>query len=243
MKINIQETYEGMSAATAAFIVSKVNQKPASLLCIASGDSPTGTIQNLLDAVNEKKLDLDKCTFVGLDEWVGMDEFDAGGCKHYVYSKFFNPLSIPPERIAFFDAKAADLGRECKKVDDYIFKHGPIDVIVVGVGLNGHVGLNEPGSSPESYCHVVPLAESTIQTARKYFSSETNLEKGITLGLKHMLDAKTVIVIASGKKKASIIQKIIEGEISTQVPGSILQKHPDCYFFLDKEAAAELKIN
>jgi glucosamine-6-phosphate isomerase len=240
MTINVFPDYKEMSSATSTFIAKSVTQRPKSLLCFASGSTPTGTLSELVEMVNEKKINFSRCNFVGLDEWVGMDKDDDGSCQQYVYSHFFDPAQIEPRQITFFNAKADNLKEECKKVDDFIFAQGGIDLVLVGVGLNGHIGLNEPGTSPSLYCHVVDLEESTKKSAQKYFSQPRILDKGITLGVQHILNAKTVVVIANDVKKAEIIQKIIEGEVTPSVPGSILQRHPNCHFFLDKQAASKL---
>lgn len=230
-----------MSSATADFIVQHVRQHPESLLCFPSGDTPTETLRLLVDRSRSGEVDFSRCSFVGLDEWVGMDKTVPGSCEHYVEEHFFKPAGIKHENIRYFNAKAKDLDRECKRIDDFIFERGPIDVIVVGVGLNGHIGLNEPGTSPNLYSHHVTLDIATKQSAQKYFADINVLTEGITLGIQHMMEAKTMIVIANGKKKAEIIEKIIEGPVTEHVPGSILQKHSNCYFFLDSEAASALK--
>ncbi|MDO1448664.1 glucosamine-6-phosphate deaminase [Rhodocytophaga aerolata] len=242
MKISIFPDYQEMSRAAADFVAKYVNKHPRSLLCFPSGDTPTGTLQLLVQYGLEKKVDFSQCRFVGLDEWVGMDEHTPGSCKQYMYTHFFHPLHIPKENIVFFDAKATDLAQECKRIDQSIFEHGPIDIMLVGVGLNGHIGLNEPGSSFDLYAHVRDLDAVTIETAQKYFTSETLLKQGITLGIKHLLEAKTAILIASGSKKASIIAKALEGEISNKVPASVFQIHPNGLVMLDKEAASGLTL-
>ena len=241
MKVNIYQTYHDMSAATADFVVDVVAKKPTALLCLPSGDTPTKTLQLLVEYSRAKKIDFSKCRFVGLDEWVGMDRTSEGSCQQYIYTNFFDPLKIPQENIVFFNAKAEDLKKECKLVDDFIFKNGPIDLVLVGVGTNGHIGLNEPGASFNWYSHYIELEESTKKAAQKYFSETKTLHQGITLGLRHILDAKITVVIANGLKKAGIIQKIIEGEVTENIPGSVLQRHANCYFFLDKEAGSLLK--
>jgi galactosamine-6-phosphate isomerase/glucosamine-6-phosphate deaminase len=240
MKIEISKTYADMSVATANFIAKQLHKKPKSLLCFPSGDTPTGTLKILVNDSLEGKIDFSQCHFIGLDEWVGMDRHDEGSCQHYMFTQFFNPAKIRPEQITFFDAKAKDLGAECNHIDKMIFQRGGFDLIVVGVGMNGHVGLNEPGTSFETYCHSRALEETTKNVGQKYFSSSTPLTEGITVGLKHMMEAQTMVVIASGEKKSGIIQKIIEGPITEQVPGSILQRHENAVFFLDEAAASRL---
>jgi glucosamine-6-phosphate isomerase len=241
MKIQISKSYAEMSAAAATLIAKQIHNKPKSLLCFPSGDTPTNTLKILVSNSLERKIDFSQCHFIGLDEWVGMDQYDEGSCQHYMYEQFFNPAKIQPQQITFFDAKARDLTVECKRVDNTILQHGGLDLIVVGVGMNGHIGLNEPGTSFNSYCHTSILDEVTKNVGQKYFSSSTPLTKGITVGLKHMMEAKTMVVIASGEKKSGIMQKIIEGAITEQVPGSILQQHKNVIFFLDEAAASQLK--
>jgi glucosamine-6-phosphate deaminase len=243
MRVVIRKTYEEMSVATAGIILDQVARKPNSLLCFPSGDSPTGTLSILVDKIRSGNADISQCKFVGLDEWVGMDRFDTGSCQHYMYEKFFNPAEIRNDQITFFDAKSPDLKTECNKVDRFIAQHSGIDLIVVGIGLNGHLGLNEPGSPFSNYCHVVGLEESTKISARKYFDKNTILSHGITLGLKHISMAKSTIVIAGGEKKSAIIQKIIEGPITEQVPGSIMQTLEHGLIILDELAASRLTIS
>jgi glucosamine-6-phosphate isomerase len=241
MTINIYNTYDEMSAAVAEFIAANVAEKPNGLFCFPSGDTPTGTLKNLVEMRNEGRVDFTEAHFVGLDEWVGMDKSDQGSCQQYVYEHFFFPAGISQDQIQFFDARAADLLKECQKIDAFISSRNSINLTMLGVGVNGHLGLNEPGTSFESPCHVSELATTTKQGAQKYFISETMLKRGITLGHKHIMNSEVVIMIANGKKKAEIIQKIIEGAITEQVPASILQRHPNCYVFLDKDAASLLK--
>jgi glucosamine-6-phosphate isomerase len=243
MKITVLDSYEKMSGAAADFITAHVQQNPNSLLCFGSGDTPTGTLKKLVDYTGTGKVDFKHCLFVGLDEWVGMDRYTEGSCQHYVYSNFFNPLKIDHGKITFFNAMANDLDVECKRIDQYLLDNGPIDLLLLGVGVNGHIGLNEPGTPFDSNCHTIDLEDSTKKTAQKYFSGSKALQEGITLGLAHLMRATTVVLIANGIKKASILHRVMEGPVSENVPGSILQRHPNCHCFADKEAASLLKTS
>lgn len=240
MKTLIYDDFDQLSKAAADLITDLVQSKPDSLLCLPSGDSPSKIISYLVEYAGRGKVDFSRCTFVGLDEWVGMDGNHEGSCKHYLYKHLFTPLKIKPENIMVFDGLAADLGKECKRIDQYILKNGGIDIMMVGIGLNGHIGLNEPGTSPDLYSHHTKLDPLTKTVAQKYFNQETILTEGITLGLKHFMEAKTAILIANGGKKAAIVSKAINGEVTGQIPASIIQKHPNSYVFLDGEAASEL---
>jgi glucosamine-6-phosphate isomerase len=240
MQVKVYKTYTAMSDAAAEFFIQQVRASAVPHVCLASGETPTGTLDRLVSEAKAERVDFSKCIFVGLDEWIGMDKSDTGSCQHYVYNKFFYPAGISEAKIIFFDAKAADPQKECNRINSYLKTNGPLDVVLVGVGMNGHIGLNEPGVSPEMESHVVDLETSTKQVAQKYFTKQTTVEKGITLGLKTIMNARNVLVIASGVKKAAIIQRILEGPVTSEVPGSILQRHPNCYLFLDEDAASKL---
>jgi 6-phosphogluconolactonase/glucosamine-6-phosphate isomerase/deaminase len=178
--------------------------------------------------------------FVGLDEWVGMNHLDEGSCGNSVFREFIIPLNIKPENRHFFDGRATDLKAECQKMDEIITSRGGLDVMLVGIGQNGHIGLNEPGYSWKLKAHVSDLAEITKTVGQKYFSSETTLTQGITLGLSYFSEAKLPILIANGEKKASIIQQIIMEEASEDRPASILQVIPQAVTIVDRAAAAGL---
>lgn len=237
MTIHRYPNYEELSVATASLIIKVLKKKPEALICIASGDTPLGVCKCL--AKSDPEL-FSKCTFVGLDEWAGMDENDEGSCKYGIYQYLLKPLNIPQERIKYFDAKSADLDLECEKINEFIAYRGGLDVMLVGVGMNGHIALNEPNTSFETYAHVSDLAEITISVGQKYFTKPTILTQGITLGLKHLQEAKNPILIANGAKKAIVIKKALTEEITEAFPASIIQKIPHSLVMLDYEAAQEL---
>lgn len=241
MNIIIRPDYDAMSAATADFITDYVQQHPQALLCFPSGETPTGTLHYLIDYARSGKVDFSRCRFVGLDEWVGLGREEEGSCQHYMYAHFFDPLAIRPEQIIFFNARANDLDQECRRVNDWLNDNGPIDVMLVGVGMNGHIGLNEPGISFDLYAHHASLDPVTKTVGQKYFTKQIQLEEGITLGIKHLREAGIAILFASGAKKAEVIAKAVEGEVTNQLPASIMQTHPNGYLFLDQEAASQLK--
>jgi glucosamine-6-phosphate deaminase len=237
MKILISENYDALSKKAAGMVVEQLKQKPASLLCFPSGESPTGMLKYLVSYAREGKADFSACSFIGLDEWAGMSSGNEGSCSHYLFAHFFTPMHIAPARITLFNGMAADAEVECERINSYLAAHGPIDMMIVGVGLNGHLGLNEPGADPQARAHVNDLDPLTVTVAQKYFSGETHLTKGLTLGLKNLQEAKTAVLIASGSKKAAIIAKALKGEVTPGVPASIMQKIDAGYVLLDEDAA------
>ncbi|MDF2433027.1 MAG: glucosamine-6-phosphate deaminase [Mucilaginibacter sp.] len=232
--------YDELSRAAADLIVEQVNHKPNSMLCFPSGESPAGMFKYLIADAIEGKIDFSSCYFVGLDEWVGMGKDDEGSCTNFLYENFFKPLQIKHDKMMFFDARATDLNATCNAMDHFIIEHGPLDIMLVGIGLNGHIGLNEPGTDFNLYSHCAPLDPLTIKVGQKYFKQQTELTQGITLGLKHLKDAKMPVLIASGAKKAAIIAKALQGEVTEQLPASVFQTLPSSYILLDDAAATEL---
>jgi 6-phosphogluconolactonase/glucosamine-6-phosphate isomerase/deaminase len=152
----------------------------------------------------------------------------------------FFPLNILPHQIEFFDGAAEDLNEECHRTNEFISRRGSIDLILVGLGLNGHLGMNEPGVDYNLDAHIASLAEQTKETAKKYFDYEVTLKFGLTLGPRHILESKLAVLIVSGSKKAAILAQALEGELSNNVPAGMLQKHANAYCFIDNDAAALL---
>lgn len=234
-------THESLSQYTAEHIAAIINQKPDAIVCLASGDTPIETYHRFVALANSGRVDVSQCTFVGLDEWVGFGPNDVGSCSYYVFRDLFTPLKLRPDQIHTFDAKATDLAAECTRIDALIDARGGLDLLLVGMGMNGHIALNEPGTPFDLGCHVAELAESTKTVGQKYFEKETTLTQGITLGLRHLTQAKEVILLVSGAKKAPTLRDALRGPISEQLPASILQTHPNGQVWID-EAAGSLLI-
>jgi len=241
MQLFINDTYEIMSANAAEAVLQTMETHSNGLLSPASGDSPTGLYKELINRLSNKKTDISGWKFVGLDEWIGMNGDDEGSCRFYLNKQLFNPLHIPENNICFFDGTAKDLNDECNAVESFINENGGIDVAIVGLGLNGHVGMNEPGTSPSLHSHVAEIDPVTQQVGQKYFKKKTHISKGLTLGIANIMEAKNVLLIVSGSKKAEIVRQVLEEEISEKLPASLLRNHKNCSVYLDAEAASLLK--
>ncbi|MGZ5135277.1 MAG: glucosamine-6-phosphate deaminase [Flavitalea sp.] len=243
MKVIVSDTYKELSKQAAEDIIESLISIPQPLICTASGDSPARLYKEMVEKIKNKNIDISNWHFVGLDEWAGMNETDEGSCKFHLNNQFFHPLKIEKEKISFFDGRAKDLQEECNQTEDYIREHGGIDIAIVGLGMNGHIGMNEPGTSPLSRSHIAEIDPITQKTGQKYFKSEQDLSNGLTLGLATLMEVRQIILIVSGEHKAPIVRDVLEGEISEQLPASLLRNHPGLVVYLDKDAAQMISIH
>jgi glucosamine-6-phosphate isomerase len=238
MEINIYDNYSSLCKATAALIIKYINQKTNSLICLASGHTPIGVFQELSNEIKAGNIDFTGCTFLSLDEWLGIDPNDSGSCLSMLRKDCFEPMNIKSTQVEFFNVLATDLDEECNRINQLIANNGGLDIMLVGVGINGHIGMNEPGTSFNTYAHVSILAQETIHVGQKYFDKPTSLSKGITLGLKHLQESRLPIIMASGEKKAPVIAKALSLNTPTEeIPVSISKLIPQGYIMLDKDAA------
>ncbi|PWT78065.1 MAG: glucosamine-6-phosphate deaminase [Bacteroidetes bacterium] len=240
MEIKIFKDYQALSEQAASEIEEVIKLKPDAVICLATGESPKLTYQLLVKKLIDGKIDLSDCTLIGLDEWVGVPPTTEGSCHHFLYKEIFSPLGISENQIHLFDALSGNLFLECQNMDKLILEKGDIDLMVVGIGMNGHIGFNEPGIPVDNYSHVINLDSTTQTVGQKYFAHPTELKKGITLGLKHLLQAEKVVLLANGDKKASIIKETLEGPISIDVPATVLRMHLNAMVIIDEEAAGLL---
>lgn len=237
MQIQTFQDPEHLATHTAQFIIDLVKNKPTATLILTSGDTPVLTYKKIVALA--KPADFEQVTIIGLDEWVGIPATSEGSCRYIVEENLLKPLKISPNQYTFFDSISNDLQAECKRVDKLLFEKGGADLIIVGVGVNGHIGLNEPGTSFDNYCHISELAEITVTVGQKYFTENTTLTQGITIGLKHLLEAKVAILIATGERKAAILKATIDQEPNEALPATVFKLHKNAYVWLD-EAAAKL---
>jgi glucosamine-6-phosphate isomerase len=240
MILKIATDYESMSLLAAEEIINTVKNKPNALLCIAAGDTPKRMCRLVYQIAEKENVNFSRCNFVSLDEWVGISPDNEGSCMYFLNTMLFGPLKIDQEHAHVFNSLSKDLARECEDMDNFIKAKGGIDLMVVGVGRNGHIGFNEPGLPFDNYSHVVDLDSTTTSVGQKYFKEATVLTKGITLGLKHLLESRKAILIANGNKKAEVIRQAVEGEVNPQMPASIMREHPKGLVIIDEEASSLL---
>ena len=207
------------------------------LVCPASGDSPAGLYRALIRRNTETRLPVSDWSFVGLDEWAGMNEKDPGSCRNHLNNDLFQPLNVQEDKICFFNGRASDLDQECQRIEQFIDGHGGIDLTILGLGMNGHVGMNEPFTAAASRSHVTDIDQETQRVGQKYFTSPQSLEKGLTLGMATILSSRHIFLVVSGQKKAAIVKKILQEEISEALPASLLRRHQQVTLYLDADAA------
>jgi galactosamine-6-phosphate isomerase len=221
-------------------ILDCVRTKPNAVLCLTSGDTPIKTYHKIVELAQQTKTDFSRVTFFALDEWLGIPTTSPGSCYYIVMENLLKPLKIDAKQFHYFDGLAKDPQLVCDSIHKKLQHLGGLDLIFVGVGLNGHVGLNEPGTPTHLHVHISDLDQMTIEIGQKYFTEKTVLTKGLTIGLADFLEARTAMVIASGKKKAPIMKLAIEGTISNAFPASLIRHHKNGFMLLDEDAASEL---
>ncbi len=205
--------------------------KEETLITLASGDTVVDIFSAVVTKYKENPFVI-KATLVNLDEWVGLDKDDIGSCQYNMFKDLFTPLQIPETNLIYFDAKANDLESECKRIDDKIGNR-IFDYVLLGVGMNGHLALNEPGCSFDTKAFYTDLDEITKEVMKKYFPSEVHIEKGISLGMKYFLESKELVVVATGARKHSIIQKVIASEVTSEIPATIIKQHSNSTLIID----------
>lgn len=210
--------YSEASEKIASSLLETIISKKDSLVCFAGGDSPTLVASTFVEKVGTSVVDTSKMRFVSLDEWVPVPPTNKGSVRYYLNHELFGPLHTPADNITFYDVLNPDLNKECQKVEDYLNEKGPIDWVVLGVGVNGHIGFNEPGDDETLGVHTVELSETTREVGVKYFDGEVPATGGITLGIKTLKEAKNIIIMASKKLKKDAIDQVYQNKVSMDWP-------------------------
>ncbi len=242
MNIQIVENENKLSEAIAEEIETVINEKPDALMCLCAGHSPVGVMSRLVSDAQLNKYPSQGFRFLSLDEWVGLGRQDPGSCIHDVSKYFLEPLEIERgERMFFFDGQSEDLQKECDGAAKFIEQNGgAIDVILLGIGMNGHIGFNEPGTKETDGIRVVELSQTSKTVGVKYFDKEYELASGITIGIPQIMQAKKVIVMAFGEHKADIVEQTITGKKTEKCPVTLIRDHADITFYFDKAAAKKI---
>lgn len=240
MNIIICKDYAEMSLRAAELAADSVREYPRGLISFPGGDTPLGMVHAFADMVNSGAVDISQSRYVSLDEWVGLSENDEGSCGKFNREQLFNRLEKPFLDAHIINGVAADIEDERTALDAYIASYGPLALSVLGIGMNGHIGFNENGVSFDLDAHIIPLSPITKEVMGKYFGKKFHPESGISQGIRQIMAAKKVVLIANGAHKAEIVRRALRGEVCSEVPASVLQNHPNCYLVADEAAASLL---
>ena len=241
MKIYVSDDYRGMSRKAANIVSAQVILNPSCVLGLATGSTPIGMYQQLIDWYNKGDLDFSQVKSVNLDEYVGLAPTHDQRYRYFMQHNLFDHVNIDPANTNVPNGLASDPEAECQRYNEVIRSMGGIDIQVLGMGHNGHIGFNEPGEAFELETHVVDLTERTIEANARFFASKDEVPKrAITMGIKSIMQARQILVVVSGEDKADIVKKAFFGPVEPQVPASILQMHPNVVLCGDKAALSKI---
>ena len=235
--------YNDMSRKAANIISAQVIMKPHAVLGLATGSTPVGAYKQLVEWYNKGDLDFANVTSVNLDEYKGLSPENDQSYRYFMNTNLFNHVNINKERTFVPNGLEPDSEKACAAYNEIIRSVGGIDLQLLGLGNNGHIGFNEPGAAFEKETHCVDLTESTIQANKRFFEKVEDVPtQAYTMGIGTIMRCHKLLVLVSGKDKAAILKQVIQGPVTPEVPGSILQFHPDCTIIADEAALSEMDL-
>jgi len=232
--------YEAMSAAAADVVAQRLEERPSTVLMLPTGVTPLGMYRRLVEMHRSEGLSFAEATFFNLDEYLGLRPDHEASYHVYMKENFYGLIDADPARIFVPDGSAPDPEAECELYEAAIVEAGGIDVCVLGIGRNGHIGFNEPGAPFDSRTRVVQLSESTRKVNAGDFEADRAPERAITVGMATIFESREVLLLASDTNKAGAVAAAVEGDASESVPASMLRSHPNASLFLDEDAASDL---
>lgn len=243
MKIYKAKDYKDMSSKAANIISAQVIMKPNCVLGLATGSTPIGTYDQLVEWYNKGDLDFSEVTTVNLDEYKGLPRTNDQSYYYFMHQHLFDRVNIDPERTNVPNGMEPDAEKECGRYEELIRSLGGVDLQLLGLGHNGHIGFNEPGEAFEKETHCVDLTESTIEANKRFFASADDVPKqAYTMGIKTIMQAKKILIVVNGENKADIVERAFFGPVTPEVPASILQLHNDVTLVGDEAALAKIGI-
>lgn len=235
------KNYTDMSRKAANIISAQVIMKPDCVLGLATGSSPKGTYEQLIDWYKKGDLDFSKVTSVNLDEYRGLSPEHEQSYRYFMNTNFFDHINIDKSRTFIPDGLTSDVEKFCKDYDRLIEELGGVDLQLLGLGRNGHIGFNEPSNVFARDTHCVDLTPSTIDANKRFFDSEKDVPRqALTMGIRNIMMAKKIVVVVSGEDKAEALKEAVYGPITPELPGSILQLHRDVVVIADEEALSKM---
>ncbi|HZG74164.1 MAG TPA: glucosamine-6-phosphate deaminase [Chondromyces sp.] len=237
MQIIKAENYTEMSQKAAGFILTRIKANPALTLGLATGGTPVGTYEELIEDHVQNGTSYSQAITFNLDEYIGLSAGHKNSYRQFMNEKLFNHIDIPLSQTHIPHGDAEDIEMECMSYEKLIERNGGIDLQLLGIGRNGHIGFNEPGTPFESATHIVDLAPSTIKANARFFSSPEEVPtQAITMGISTIMKSREILLLVSGEAKKEAMKKLMSGEISEKFPASILNQHPNVTVIIDQAA-------
>ncbi|MGX4764479.1 glucosamine-6-phosphate deaminase [Bacillus mojavensis] len=244
MKIIVADHYEDLCKLSAVIIKECVQAKKDAVLGLATGSTPVGLYKQLISDYQAGEIDFSKVITFNLDEYAGLSPSHPQSYNKFMHEHLFQHINVQPDHIHIPQGDNPQLEAECKVYEELIRQAGGIDVQILGIGSNGHIGFNEPGSDFEERTRIVRLSESTIQANARFFGGDPVLvpRLAVSMGIKTIMEfSKHIVLLANGEDKADAIQKMAEGPVTPEIPASILQQHNHVTVIADPKAAQKLK--
>lgn len=241
MKIIVTKNYDEMSEKAFEVMAEIVKNKPDAIIGLATGSTPIGLYKNMIKDHKENGTSYKNIKTTNLDEYAGLDYSSDQSYIYFMRENLFDHIDIDLKNTNIENGKATDRQAECDRYNE-LLANMQQDIQVLGIGSNGHIAFNEPGTPFGSVTHIVDLTENTIKDNARFFASIDDVPRqAFTMGLKNIMNAKQILILANGKNKAKAVYGLVKGEVTTDVPASILQLHPNCVLVCDEDAASLIK--
>jgi len=242
MKIIKVADYDEMSSKACEMVVDKVKEMGNPVLGLATGSTPEGLYQRIIEKYKQGDVSFENVTTFNLDEYVGLAGDDPNSYRYFMNEKLFKHVDISTDKTHVPNGVAKDLNAECENYEQFIQDVGGIDLQVLGLGTNGHIAFNEPGTSFESRTGVVDLTQETLEANRRFFNSIDEVPtQALSMGIGLIFEAKEIILLVSGEAKAEALSRVINGKVTEELPGSILQQHDHVTIIADAAALSKVK--
>lgn len=242
MRVILCDNYEEVSKAATKLVESQINLKPNCVLGLATGSTPVGMYKMLIEKCKDGELDFSKVTTFNLDEYYPISRDNNQSYYYFMNENLFNEINIKKENIHIPNGEARDVEAECEEYEKMIEEAGGIDLQILGIGQNGHIGFNEPDENLNSKTHVTGLTESTIKANSRFFDSIEDVPtKALTMGIATILKSRKIILMACGIEKSDAVAELLTDDIKTDNPATMLKVHPDVVLICDKDAYSKVK--
>lgn len=235
MKIQYCSDYEKMTQSCNDSLIADLKEKKRQFICAATGNSPKGVYEKLAITYKDEPGLFEKLKVIKLDEWGGIPASDPNSCETFIQERILRPLNISSNRYISFESNPASPEKECERIQKEIQKNGAIDICILGLGKNGHIGFNEPANELTPFCHVARLSDESLQH-QMVNSMKNRPAYGLTLGMADILQSKKIILLLTGSNKKKVIDKLLTKQITPQLPASFLWLHQNVVCYVDSNA-------